>query len=165
MSDKPSAPLIDELQQILDSPGPAADRLPLVLDAVLRHFDCVTGTIHRLDAATSLLELCASRNIPEAILDRVRRIPIGKGMAGLAAERRECVQVCNLQTDESGTAKPAARQTQMAGSIAAPMLVDGELRGTIGIARPEEHEFTPAQRELLMQVGERIADRLRSQSP
>jgi len=133
-----------------------ATALERVLDRVLAHFGCVTGTIHRLDAATGLLELVAQRGIPEAILDRVWRIPIGKGMAGLAAEHRECVQVCNLQTDESGVAKPGAKLTEMQGSIAAPILIDGALRGTIGVAKPTAHEFSAAERDLLMDVGRRV---------
>jgi len=75
-------------------------------------------------------------------MDRVRRIPIGKGMAGLAAERREPVQMCNLQTDTSGDAKPGAKLTQMKGSIAVPMIVNDELVGVLGVAKPEEYEFT-----------------------
>ena len=133
-------------------------------DALLAHilgeFNCVTGTIHRLSGASGLLELVAHRGIPEAIMDRVSRIPIGKGMAGLAAERREPVQVCNLQTDDSGKAKPGAKMTQMAGSIAAPILVDGELRGTLGVARPDEYEFSKDQADTLLAIGELVGRRL-----
>ena len=72
-----------------------------------------------------MLKLPAQRGIPEAIMDRVRVIPIGKGMAGLAAERREPVQVCNLQTDESGVAKPSAKMTQMENRIVLARFKDG----------------------------------------
>ena len=93
------------------------------LDLILAEFNCPVGTIHQLDEATGLLHLLVRRGIPDAILDRVSRIPVGKGMAGLAAERRECVEVCNLQTDSSGDAKPGAKLTGMEGSIAVPMLI------------------------------------------
>lgn len=131
-----------------------------LLATILGEFECVTGTIHRLDAGSGLLELVAQRGIPDAIMERVRRIPIGKGMAGLAAERREPVQVCNLQTDDSGKAKPGAKLTQMAGSIAVPILVEGELRGTLGVARPDEYEFTDAQADVLLKIGEMIGRHL-----
>ena len=127
-----------------------------VLDRLLAHFACVTGTIHRLNPATGLLELVAQRGIPPAILDRVRQIPIGKGMAGLAAERRECVQVCNLQTDDSGVAKAGAKLTEMQGSIAAPIMINGALRGTLGVAKPTAYEFTAAERDLLMEIGRMV---------
>ncbi|MBK8270877.1 MAG: GAF domain-containing protein [Planctomycetes bacterium] len=124
----------------------------------LAHFNCVVGTLHRLNPATNLLELVAQRGVPDAILDRVRAIPIGKGMAGLAAERLEPVQVCNLQTDTSGAAKPGAKMTEMEGSLSAPILVEGHLRGTIGIAMPRPHEFDEAERNLLMQIGSIIGE-------
>src|SRR5216110_1850867 len=74
------------------------------LDAVLGAFGCATGTIHRFDDGAGLLRLAAQRGLPEPLLPIVRAIPVGKGMAGRAAARREPVQVCNLQTDASGVA-------------------------------------------------------------
>lgn len=137
------------------------DLLSRALDDALRDFDCVAGTIHVLDDNSGIMKLAAHRGIPEVVIEKVRDVPIGKGMAGLAAERREPVQVCNLQTDTSGVAKPTARETKMAGSIAAPMLArDGELRGTIGIAKPVPYDFTPEECERLMRTGAAIAEQL-----
>jgi len=115
-----------------------------VLQSLLSHYGCLTGTIHRLEA-DGLLHLVAQSGIPEAIMDRVRVIPVGKGMAGLAAERREPVQMCNLQTDTSGDAKPGAKLTQMKGSIAVPMIIEDQLVGVLGVAKPEEYEFAEAE--------------------
>jgi GAF domain-containing protein len=131
-----------------------------VLGLVLRHFACAVGTIHRLDPASGLLKLCVQRGIPATILDRVGVIPIGKGMAGIAAERRQPVQVCNLQTDASGVAKPGAKETHMEGSIAVPMLVGEELRGVLGVAKPVAYDFTEAETALLSQIATRIGQHL-----
>ena len=88
-------------------------------------------------------------------------VPIGRGMAELAAERREPVHVCNLQTDDSGVAEPGARKTMMEGSIAAPIIgANDTLEGVIGIAKPEPYEFTPAERDRLMHAGAQIVQRL-----
>jgi len=135
------------------------------LDEALREFDCVAGTIHVLDDNTGVMKLAAHRGIPDVVLEKVRDVPIGKGMAGLAAERREPVQVCNLQTDTSGVAKASARETKMAGSVAVPMLArDGSLKGTIGIAKPVPYDFTPDECERLLRVGTRIAEKLAAPS-
>ena len=40
--------------------------------------------------------------IPAHLLPVIQRIPVGKGIAGLAVERQEPVDMCNLQTDSSG---------------------------------------------------------------
>src|SRR5436309_3351559 len=124
------------------------------LDETLREFDCVAGTIHVLDESSGVMKLAAHRGIPDVVLEKVRDIPIGKGMAGLAAERRQALQVCNLQTDTSGVAKATAKETKMAGSLAAPMIrYDGAVRGTIGIAKRVPYEFTPVECDRLMRIG------------
>ncbi len=152
-------PLFDEIDALLAT-GVSDRDLQAVLEKVIDAFDCATGTIHTVDDPGGPLRLRAQRGIPDALMDRVRAIPIGKGMAGLAAQRREPVQVCNLQTDDSGAARPAAKLTQMEGSIAAPMLAGGRLCGTIGVAKPTAYEFTPAESDRLLRLGERIALRL-----
>ena len=78
-------------------------------------------------------------------------------MAGIAAERREPVQVCNLQSDDSGVVRKGAKETQMKGSIVCPILDGDTLRGTLGIAQPGEHEFGKEEVELLMNVAARLA--------
>jgi len=145
--------LLGLIERDLADKGAGEANLLGVLDRVIAHFHCVVGTIHVLNPQSGMLKLVAQRGIPEAIMDRVRVIPIGKGMAGLAAERREPVQVCNLQTDESGAAKPGAKLTQMEGSISFPMIVDGDLKGTMGVAKPVAYEFTKEEAELLLRIG------------
>ena len=83
-----------------------------VLSTIISSFGCTTGTLHFLDGSTSLLRLKAHQGIPEFLIPKLAEIPIGKGMAGIAAERREPVEMCNLQTDTSGVARPAAKETK-----------------------------------------------------
>jgi GAF domain-containing protein len=146
-------PLLVEVEGLLERGGVTEDGLAAILDAVLRHFRCATGTLHDRDPESGLLRLRAQRGIPEAIRPQVERIPIGKGMAGLAAERRQPVSVCNLQAEASGVARPAARETGMSGAIAVPMLEGDEVRGVLGVARPDAHEFSPAETALLQEVA------------
>jgi hypothetical protein len=49
----------------------------------------------------------------------------------------------------------------MEGSIALPMLVEGELAGTLGVAKPVAYEFSPAEIERLMALGALIGRHLR----
>ena len=152
-----------------------------VLSDSIACFDCSTGTLHFLETgvaadnsltaksskmngaaedgspADSMLHLKAQVGIPEFLLPKVSQIPIGKGMAGIAAERREPVEMCNLQTDTSGVARPAAKETKVEGSIAVPLMLGGFLYGTLGIAKPVPYEFTEEERDELMGIGEEIA--------
>ncbi|WP_373522800.1 GAF domain-containing protein [Aquiflexum sp.] len=131
-----------------------------LLSEIISAFDCTTGTIHVLDKESNLLHLKSQQGIPAFLLPKMEAIPIGKGMAGIAAERKKPVEMCNLQTDDSGVARPAAKETKVEGSIAVPMLLDGELFGTLGIAKPVPYDFTEEESEGLLRIGESLAGRI-----
>jgi len=149
----PTDPVLTEIENTLQACVVSDVDLHRVLDRILARFACVAGTIHLLNPMSGLLELRAQRGLPPIVIERTREVPIGKGMAGLAAERREPMQICNLQTDQSNVARPVAKETKMAGSIALPMLVGDSLRGTIGVAKSYEYAFPEAEIDLLLQIG------------
>lgn len=128
-----------------------------LLETIISSFDCTTGTIHTLDRTTNLLVLKSQKGIPDFLLPKMSSIPIGKGMAGIAAERKAPVEMCNLQTDDSGVARPAAKETKVEGSIAVPIMLGGELYGTLGIAKSEPYDFTQSESAALLAIGEEIA--------
>ncbi len=128
-----------------------------ILSEIISSYGCSTGTIHFLEKGTSLLKIQAYQGIPEFLLPKLSIIPIGKGMAGIAAERREAVEMCNLQTDTSGVARPAAKETKVEGSVAVPMLLNGELYGVFGIAKPVSYDFTNEEIKSLLKLGEDIS--------
>jgi L-methionine (R)-S-oxide reductase len=125
---------------------------------ILSEMSCTTGTIHRLSAGSSnLLELVVQRGIPEVLMNKIQTIPVGKGIAGAAAERRDAVQLCNLQTDTSGVAKPDAKKTQVGGSLAVPILNGEVLVGTLGVGMREPHEFSEVETENLWAIARWLA--------
>lgn len=110
-----------QIQALLAQPQP----LEPVLRAVLKHFSSETGTLHRLDPQTQLLHLVAQVGLPPQLLDVVKIIPVGKGIAGQTVAQNQPVTICNLQTDTSGVAKPGAKQTGVGGALCVPIR-DGE---------------------------------------
>jgi putative methionine-R-sulfoxide reductase with GAF domain len=130
------------------------------LDRVTREFDCCTGTLHRLDAADRHLKLVAHCGIPPQLIPVIQSIPVGKGIAGAAAERQQPVELCNLQADTSGVAKPGARQTHVQGSLAVPMMDGSRLCGTLGIGKMTPYEFSPDEKERLLSIARQAAARL-----
>ncbi|MEX0884131.1 MAG: GAF domain-containing protein, partial [Cyclobacteriaceae bacterium] len=98
------------ISQIQDTNPPEWNKW---LENILSLFDCSTGTLHILEREPNLLILKAQVGVPGFLLPKMSQIPIGKGMAGIAAERKEAVQVCNLQTDESGVVRPGAKDTKV----------------------------------------------------
>jgi GAF domain-containing protein len=64
-------------------------------------------------------------------------------MAGLALQRGQPVQTCNLQEDRSGNVKPGAKAVNAQAAIALPVRNGGgEVRGVVGIAFQDEREFS-----------------------
>jgi len=144
------------------SPTTTARDWDAFLAETLAAFDCVTGTLHRLDPADGQLKLVTHRGIPEVLMGVIQVIPVGKGVAGAAAQRREPVELCNLQTDTSGVAKPDAKKTQVQGSLAVPCLEpgSGRLCGTLGIGKMTAHDFSDEEKARLMQIAASIASEL-----
>jgi signal transduction protein with GAF and PtsI domain len=121
-----------------------------VLVQVLENFQCVTGTLHRTDSSTGLLMLVTQHGIPPQVLPmllpKIDNIPFGKGIAGCAAQRKEAVQLCNLQEDLGGVAKPDAQKTNVQGALAVPIVgSDGKVVGVLGIGKMQPYEFNDSE--------------------
>ena len=113
-----------------------------VLEETISHFDCSTGTLHFLKPGTSILELQAQKGIPDFLMPKVSG------------------EMCNVQTDASGVARPAAKETKVEGSLAAPLIHQGKLYGTIGIAKPVSYDFTEEEISSLMEIGNLICQKI-----
>ena len=131
-----------------------------LLSRIAGAFDCLTATLHRLDPSDQQLKLVAYQGIPPQIMPMIQSIPVGKGIAGAAAERQEPVELCNLQTDTSGVAKPAARQTHVQGSLAVPVMDGDRLCGTLGIGKIVPYDFSEDEKVRLMHMAADVATRL-----
>lgn len=140
--------------------APASASWSDFLAQTIAEFGCTTGTLHRMDPADQHLKLVAQQGIPEALMPIIHSIPLGKGIAGVAAERREAVEMCNLQTDTSGVAKAGAKQTQVQGSLAVPVLDGDRLCGTLGIGKLVPYDFTEEEKEKLLGIARSVAARL-----
>lgn len=137
---------------------PANDPAAWLAD-VLASFGCQTGTLHRADG--EFLDLVAQVGVPEPLLPKISRIPFGKGIAGAAAERREPVELCNLQQDLGGVARPDARQTNVSGSLAVPVFSpDGTaVLGTLGIGMFAPHDFSDDEKSRLAGIAAEVGRR------
>ena len=113
-----------------------------LLQSILADLRADSGTLHAIGADGALHLRCAI-GIPEPVLAIVAIVPVGKGMAGLAAERKCAVNSCNIQRDATGDVRPGARATGLAGSVAVPVLsADGRVLGVLGVATRAERTFT-----------------------
>ena len=143
----PPQPFLRTLREIVQ--GPPQDRLENAIGEITRNFSAMTCTLHRADPESKLLHLVASRGLPEPVLTRTRTIPFGKGMAGVCAERREPLTVCNLQTDESGVVRPGAKETLVGGALVVPIFSGDMVRGILGIGKAQDHTYSEEEIALL----------------
>jgi L-methionine (R)-S-oxide reductase len=105
------------------------------------------------------LRLTAAVNIPPPVQQIVAWVPNGKGMAGLALQRREPVQTCNLQEDRSGDVKPGAKAVNAQAAVAIPVQnAEGSVRAVVGIAFQDEREFTSADLDELTRTVSTMPD-------
>lgn len=140
----------------------AKDSWKVELAAILKEFACQTGTLHRCPPDGFELELVAQIGVPDNLLPIISRIPVGKGIAGAAAAKREPVELCNLQQDLGGVAKKGARDTKVSGSLAVPIFhhQSGQVIGTLGVGMQQPHDFTEDEKRRLAGHAHDIASRL-----
>lgn len=136
----------------------SASSLEDALANTVRHLNADSGTIHLLGSDGVLHLKAATAGIPEFVLQTVREVPVGKGMAGLAVERAKPVTACNIQTDTSGDVRTGAKLTGLEGAIVVPMLRAGKAAGALGVANRAERTFSPDEEQLLLEIGAHLAE-------
>lgn len=122
------------------------------LESVIAELDAVAGTVH-VQRGEDLF-LTAAHNIPPQVVAIVAQVPHGKGMAGVAQVRKQPVQTCNLQTDETGNIKPGAKAVNAQSAVALPVLDDaGAVRAVVGFAWSKEGEIGSAEEQAMMKIA------------
>ena len=126
------------------------------LDTLLKDAGGVAGTVHLHEQGG--LRLAAAVNIPAKVQEVVTWVPSGKGMAGLALERGEPVQTCNLQEDRSGAVKPGAKAVNAQAAVAMPVRnTSGVILAVVGVAFADEREIQGRELERLQCAAATLA--------
>jgi len=152
--------LNSQIAALLNNEFDPAKGLEKALTQILSDFQSETGTIHHLVTEKQLLHLTAQVGLPPQMLDVIKTIPVGKGIAGQTVAQNKPVTICNLQTDTSGVAKPGAKQTGVGGALCVPMHRDGKIVGTLGIGTRRQHEYTSEETARLQEIANLISARI-----
>lgn len=148
--------LHEQIEDLLKNNPDRETVLEQVLHVVLAKFNSETGTIHRLDSENQMLHLAAQAGLPPQILEVVKTIPVGKGIAGQVVAQNKPVTICNLQTDTGGVARPGAKQTGIGGALCVPIRDGDKVAGTVGIGTIRPHEYTPDETREMEEIGRLI---------
>lgn len=108
-------------------------------DFLSRH-RAVAGSVHVVDG--DQLSIAAAHNLPPKVIELTAKIPLGKGMAGLAWQHDKPIQTCNLKEDTSGAVKPGAKAVDGKAAVALPVHdASGVVRAIVGLAWMDEREL------------------------
>ena len=152
--------LHEQIEALLKNDPNHETALEQILHVVLEKFHSETGTIHRLDSENQLLYLAVQVGLPPLMLEIVKTIPVGKGIAGQVIAQGKPVTICNLQTDTSGVAKPGAKQTGVGGTLCVPIRNGEKIIGTLGIGTMHEREYSAAEINSLQDIANSLATQL-----
>lgn len=145
--------LVIKISALLATEQLGETALQQILSLVLARFKSETATLHVLDSEKQLLHLAAQIGLPPGLLDMVKVIPVGKGIAGQVVERGAPVTICNIQNDKSGVTRPGAIQTGVGGALCVPLRANGIIVGTIGVGTAREYEYIAEETKLLEEIG------------
>lgn len=84
------------------------------------------------------------------------RIPMGKGVCGTAAQRKETIRVADVQQFPGHIACDSASRSE----IVVPVIKDGELLGVLDIDSPGEDRFDQVDQQWLEQLIARLTEYL-----
>jgi L-methionine (R)-S-oxide reductase len=153
--------ILQTIARVLSNAPTSEAGIETALDAILAATETTCGTVHLLQADRATLRLVAARQIPPPVLEKIRVIPIGKGMAGVAFESKQPVTTCNLQQDDAGgVIRQGARATGVQGALALPLLRGEEAVGALGVATREPRDFSRTEIDRLLAIGRALADGL-----
>lgn len=120
------------------------ERFSIWLSAFLARHRAVAGSVHVVDG--DQLSIAAAVNLPPKVIELTAKIPLGKGMAGLAWQHDKPIQTCNLKEDTSGAVKPGAKAVDGKAAVALPVHdQSGTVRAIVGLAWMDERELPPEE--------------------
>jgi GAF domain-containing protein/anti-sigma regulatory factor (Ser/Thr protein kinase) len=113
-----------------------------------------TAAVYRLDDLEQTLVAHAAQGLEEDV-ERGVRVPVGRGFAGLVAERRAPVR----STDVPGLrlVSPLMREKGIVSLLGVPLVVEDRLLGVLHVGSREKREFTGDDVALLELAAERLA--------
>jgi sigma-B regulation protein RsbU (phosphoserine phosphatase) len=130
------------------------DLLGELLDRVRTVLDADTAAVLLIDRDSQQLVAAAARGLEEEVRQGVR-VPVGKGFAGVIAERRQPVMLDRV--DATTVANPILWEKGIRTMLGVPLLSNDDVMGVLHVGRLDGRPFTVDDAELLQVAAERVA--------
>jgi GAF domain-containing protein/anti-sigma regulatory factor (Ser/Thr protein kinase) len=129
--------------------------LEQLLTRVREVLDTDTAAVYELDDEEQTLVARATKGIGNEDVERGVRVPVGRGFAGLVAER--CEPVRSSEVPDLELVSPLMREQGIVSLVGVPLVVEGRLLGVLHAGSREERVFTGDDVALLELAAERLA--------
>ena len=113
-----------------------------------------TAAVYRLDDEEQTLVAHAAQGLEEDV-ERGVRVPIGRGFAGLVAQRRAAVR--SSEVPDLELVSPLMREKGIVSLLGVPLVVEDRLLGVLHVGSREEREYTSDDVALLELAADRLA--------
>jgi len=129
--------------------------LQTALDAVLNVIRVDSAGISLVDESAQELVLRAQRGWRYDFVTQPMRVPLGKGMSGIAVNNDELV-VTNDLVDESQLAVPEFADEEVLAMALVPMHARGRVVGILSVMHHETYEFTEEEITVLRAIADQV---------
>src|SRR4051794_10172382 len=129
--------------------------LQQLLARVREVLDTDTAAVYELDDEEQTLVARAAKGLGGEDVERGVRVPVGRGFAGLVAER--CEPVRSSEVPDLELVSPLMREQGIVSLVGVPLVVEGRLLGVLHAGTREKRVFTGDDVALLELAAERLA--------
>jgi sigma-B regulation protein RsbU (phosphoserine phosphatase) len=145
-------PLLLEVADVVNTTLDLDTTLSRVAALVRKVIDYDIFAILLLNEKTQDLRFRFQIGYPAELVDRMR-IPVGQGVTGIAAQKREAILVRDVALEPQYiSAVPNVRS-----ELAVPLIVKNQLIGVLDLESPEPDHFTEEHKRMLTLIGSRMA--------
>jgi two-component system sensor histidine kinase DegS len=131
------------------------DILPTAIEIVADVMGIEIVRIYTLDTRVNELVLSAYRGVTQEFARKVKKVKLGEGSNGRAAQTGEPLMVSEVTTDPR-LFREVVRREKIKAQLVVPMKSRGQVVGTICVATRQKREFSTEEMELLTAIGNQI---------
>jgi len=129
--------------------------LNATLDEILTRLNAEVGCVYLLDPVNHTLNLHAHRGMGTTWLAAVQQLASGEGSAGQAIIEQKPV-VLNIADYTTERLRPLIQEKGVQALAATPILLKGEVLGSLAIGTQTARTFPPEKQSLLFAIGQQI---------
>ncbi len=144
-----------EITAVASEARPMEFTLKRILERVLAAMRCREGTIHLLSETGQTMFMAAQEGVPDDVIARLERLPVGLGLAGWVFEHGETLLVPDMAVDRR-VLGAAVRSPGRYAYLGAPMRAGGQVVGVLGVVGEADQQFNVEEVVLLNSIADQV---------